>query len=245
MSKSIHQWKWLGIIAVLAVVTTSCYTDKSKRNVEYAPNMYNSLPLEPYSQTVYGPEAGGNFYAIEADTDKVAYFDNGLSAQAPPAGTVPRAESWYTKEAYSPYQYTNTFEDYEAAGVSVTSPLNNPETNEKGFNCTEETYLKGKVLYERFCIVCHGSGGKGNGNIVAPKGPYPAVPSYSGPTLVNLPEGKMFHTITYGKNLMGSYASQLTPNERWQVICYIQEFQKEGRVEATADADAATSEDES
>ena len=39
-----------------------------------------------------------------------------------------------------------------------------------------------------------------------------------------LPVGKMYHSITYGKNLMGSYASQLTPEQRWEVICYIQQF---------------------
>ncbi|MEM7367015.1 MAG: cytochrome c [Bacteroidota bacterium] len=229
MSFGIHKWKWLGIIAALAVITSSCYTDKSQRNVEYAPNMYNSLPLEPYSQTVYMHDMGGNYAAV-SDTDKVVYFADGLSAQAPPEGTVPRSESWYTEEAYSPYPYPNDLEGYELAGVEVSSPLNNPDTNEKGYNCTEETYQKGKELFTRFCIVCHGANGKGNGKIVQPNGPYPPVPSYSGPTIVNLPEGKMFHTITHGKNLMGSYASQLTPNERWQVICYIQEFQKEGRV---------------
>jgi hypothetical protein len=31
----------------------------------------------------------------------------------------------------------------------------------------------------------------------------------------------MFYSITFGKNLMGSYASQLSPKQRWQVIRYI------------------------
>ena len=35
----------------------------------------------------------------------------------------------------------------------------------------------------------------------------------------------MFHTITYGKNLMGSHASQLNNEERWKVIRYVQTLQ--------------------
>jgi hypothetical protein len=42
-----------------------------------------------------------------------------------------------------------------------------------------------------------------------------------------MPEGKMFHSITYGRNIMGSYASQLNPEERWKVIMFVQTLQKQ------------------
>ena len=35
----------------------------------------------------------------------------------------------------------------------------------------------------------------------------------------------MFHTITYGKNNMGSYASQLSREQRWKIIKYIRTLQ--------------------
>ena len=38
-------------------------------------------------------------------------------------------------------------------------------------------------------------------------------------------EGTMFHSVTYGKNLMGSYASQLSTEQRWMIIHYIKEKQ--------------------
>jgi hypothetical protein len=41
-----------------------------------------------------------------------------------------------------------------------------------------------------------------------------------------MPEGTMFHSVTYGKGMMGSYASQLTTKQRWMVIHYIKEKQK-------------------
>jgi hypothetical protein len=42
----------------------------------------------------------------------------------------------------------------------------------------------------------------------------------------DLTGGKIYHTIKYGLNMMGSYASQLTPEERWKVVMYVQELQK-------------------
>jgi hypothetical protein len=57
-------------------------------------------------------------------------------------------------------------------------------------------------------------------------GKFPQPPAYNGGALKNLTEGKMFHTITYGKGLMGSHSSQLTKEDRWKVIQYIQELQQ-------------------
>jgi len=37
----------------------------------------------------------------------------------------------------------------------------------------------------------------------------------------------MYYTIMYGKNAMGSYASQLDVHQRWLVIAYIKKFQSE------------------
>jgi len=38
----------------------------------------------------------------------------------------------------------------------------------------------------------------------------------------------MFHTITYGKGLMGAHASQLNKEERWKLVHYIRTgFMKE------------------
>jgi hypothetical protein len=36
----------------------------------------------------------------------------------------------------------------------------------------------------------------------------------------------MFHTLTYGKGLMGQHASQLNQLQRWQVLEYVKCLQK-------------------
>ncbi len=58
-----------------------------------------------------------------------------------------------------------------------------------------------------------------------------------------LSDGHMFHVITYGIRTMGSYASQLSPEQRWWVIKYMRSKQGAGGGAAktdTATAKAAT-----
>ncbi|MEO1589246.1 MAG: hypothetical protein AAFS00_18360, partial [Bacteroidota bacterium] len=92
--------KWLIVVVLIVALMSGCTYDNAKRNVEYAPNMYNSLPLEPYSETEYHEtDIGGNFFANGKKTDQEILseigFKYGMSAQKPPEGTVPRVETQY------------------------------------------------------------------------------------------------------------------------------------------------------
>jgi mono/diheme cytochrome c family protein len=102
--------------------------------------------------------------------------------------------------------------DYEKAGMYLKNPI--------VFN--DAVLKEGEAIYGKFCVHCHGDAGKGDGK-VGLKLPG-APPAYDGP-LKNLSEGKMFYTITNGKGLMGSHASQLNVEERWKVIYYVQKLQ--------------------
>jgi len=51
-----------------------------------------------------------------------------------------------------------------------------------------------------------------------------------------MPEGTMFHSITYGKGNMGSYASQLSREQRWMVIQYVKHHQGGGNAAAATPA---------
>lgn len=138
-------------------------------------------------------------------------FGDSMTARRPVAGTIPRG--------FTPYPYPATAEGYEIAGKEYRNPLSPEETN----------IAEGKRLYQIFCVHCHGAEGKGDGSMVQ-NGKFPPPPSYSG-LLKDLPEGKMFHSITYGKNLMGPHATLLNPEERWKVILYIQTLQKLGNTD--------------
>jgi mono/diheme cytochrome c family protein len=146
----------------------------------------------------------------------------GDSVQAnrlPVKGTIARG--------YMPYTLTNDSTGYGLAGRTLHDP----------FPASAEVIGQGKVVYEKFCVHCHGDAGKGDGK-VGLKLPGPPPP-YDDAAHKDLPEGKMFHTITYGKGLMGSHASQLSVDDRWKVIRYVQTLQ--GKKEAPAEKTDATS----
>ncbi|GAB3913110.1 c-type cytochrome [Mucilaginibacter boryungensis] len=160
-----------------------------------------------------GWEYAPNMYEhIAYDPDqKNPNFADGKTAQVPPAGTIP--------VGFVKFDYPNNKDGYELAGTEVKTML--PQT--------QNNYAEGKVLYMHFCSPCHGETGQGDGTVVAHG--FPPPPSYSkgqssrGGAMKDLTDGKIYHTITYGVNAMGSYASQLSPEERWKVIMYVHHLQ--------------------
>ncbi|WP_317126765.1 c-type cytochrome [Mucilaginibacter conchicola] len=138
-------------------------------------------------------------------------FKNGQTAQTPPAGTIP--------VGFKKFDYPNNVGGYQQASLEVKNPL--PLTS----NNIEE----GKKLFTTFCSPCHGVTGQGDGLVVSHG--YPPPPSYSkgqssrGGAMKDLTDGKIYHTITYGVNAMGSYASQVAPEERWKIVMYVHHLQ--------------------
>ena len=102
--------------------------------------------------------------------------------------------------------------------------------------------VEAERLYLVNCAICHGAKLDGNGPLYkGGDGPFPAAPAqFVGKAQYeNMPEGQMFYSATYGKNKMGSYASQLNTKQRWMVIAYIKS--KQGKGAATAPAAGADS----
>lgn len=133
-------------------------------------------------------------------------YQDGMTARKPVNGTIPRG--------FMPYSYPNTNEGYEAAGLTLVNPILKNE------NVLEE----GKMLYVNFCSHCHGDDGSGNGTIIL-NDKFPPPPSFK-TQLKDLPDGKMFHSITYGKNMMGAHASQISIDERWKIVHYLNQLQE-------------------
>ena len=160
-----------------------------------------------------GWEYAPNMYEhIAYDPDqKNDNFKDGKTAQVPPAGTIP--------VGFIKFDYPNTKDGYELAGTEFVDTLAKTQAN----------YADGKILFQHFCSPCHGMSGQGDGLVV--QHGFPAPPSYSkgqssrGGAMKDLTDGKIYHTITYGVNAMGSYASQLEPKERMKVIQYVHHLQ--------------------
>lgn len=143
-------------------------------------------------------------------------FANGQTSQTPPANTDPIG--------FVRFEFANTAEGLKAAEAAVVNPL----------PLTEQNLLEGKHFYETFCGLCHGDKGDGKGpitllekGITAPAFYGEGKESSRGGLMSELSTGRIYHTIMYGYNAMGSHASQLTPSERWKVVLYVQQLQKQ------------------
>ena len=165
-------------LLVLIMSLTSCF-DTSKPNYQYFPNMYESVGYKTYQ---------------ESDA-----FPNGIQAQLPVEGSVPRG--------WQPYEYEDSNEGYESAKLNLKSPLVNNEENLKN----------GKKMYDIYCSVCHGSKGDGQG-ILMEREKFLGIPSYADRDIT---EGSIYHVLMHGINLMGSHAGQVNDEERWQIAQYV------------------------
>jgi mono/diheme cytochrome c family protein len=133
---------------------------------------------------------------------------SGLTLQAPVAGTIARG--------HRPFHYGPGEEEAARAGRELSNPL----------AMTPATLDDGRGLYQTYCLVCHGTNGKGDGPLVV-TGKIPTPPAYSSERVAPFPPGRLFHIVTKGtqdasgKQKMPSYATQLTPAERWKVVGYV------------------------
>tara|TARA_R110002049_G_scaffold1552_1_gene11987 strand:- start:12605 stop:13156 length:552 start_codon:yes stop_codon:yes gene_type:complete len=130
-----------------------------------------------------------------------AAFPNGVEAQLPAEGSVARG--------HVPFDVENSTEGYMLAKETLKSSLDTTQVNLE----------KGKALYGVYCAICHGNKGDGQGNLVK-REKILGVPKYDDVGRA-ITEGSIYHTIHYGKNAMGSYANQLSIEERWQVVAYV------------------------
>jgi mono/diheme cytochrome c family protein len=141
-------------------------------------------------------------------------FPDGKTLQAPPPGTIPRG--------YPPLHYSATPQDAIRAGLELHNPFAGSDA---------AALQRGAAVFANFCQPCHGGGGKGDGP-VAMRG-YPPPPSLLAPHALHLPEGQIFHILTYGQNNMPSYASQLSREDRWKVINYIRALQSKNAAQSS------------
>lgn len=173
----------ISLFLALLIALSSC-SNKRHRQVQYMADtdMYTSVPYDTYSEN--------------------PVFKNGITAQKPVDGTVPRSEI--------PYAYPNSEAGYMAAKDSLKAP----------FPADEKSLKKGAHLYNIYCAICHGNTGDGQGQLVKNE-KFLGVPNYKDRQIT---EGSIYHVIMYGRNMMGSHASQLNEKERWQVVHYVEKL---------------------
>lgn len=132
-------------------------------------------------------------------------FPDSKTAMDPADNTIARG--------HEVYPYPNTFDGKKAATEHYKNPL----------AFTEKNVKNGGQLYDIYCAICHGFKGDGNGPL-SQREKMMGIPGFDDPNR-NMTEGDIYHVMYYGLNNMGSYASQTTHKERWQIVHYIQTLQ--------------------
>lgn len=119
-----------------------------------------------------------------------------------------------------PYYYADTEEERLRATAEV---INNP------FPISANGLKRGGELYNIYCGICHGEKGNGLGYLYDESNPnakYPAAPAnFLNEEFSAASNGRYYHAIIYGKNVMGGYTDKLSYEERWQVIHWIRSLQ--------------------
>jgi hypothetical protein len=102
--------------------------------------------------------------------------------------------------------------------------VNNPsETLSNPLLPTKEVLLLGQKKFSTFCSPCHGNYADGNSRL---RGQFPNPPTLHSSRAREFSDGMIYHIITNGQNVMPSYASQITRNERWAIVNYVRALQR-------------------
>ena len=198
------------VVAVTFAVSCSSDVQRTPGRV-YMPDMAYSRAIETYSVT---------------EEQKAEWLKHGIHfSNTPVPGTIKRGELF-------PFLLTKD-KDGDSTNYAASKLVKNP--------LTSMDTVEAERLYLVNCGICHGPKLDGNGPLYkGGDGPFPAKPA----TLVgdkkyeSMPEGQMFYSVTYGKNKMGSYASQINTKQRWMVIAYIKSKQSGSRTGAAATTDS-------
>lgn len=132
---------------------------------------------------------------------KSEFFSDARGMRLPVEGTVARG--------FIPYPYMG-----EATPKEV---LSNP------YFPTKENLELGQRKFLTYCSPCHGNYADGDSRL---QGQFPNPPTLHSDRARNFPDGMIYHIITNGQNVMPSYASQVTREERWAIVNYIRVLQR-------------------
>lgn len=140
------------------------------------------------------------YNAFEANPN----FPDGSTLRVPPPGTIPRGLLPLTSEAVTPPGTTpeNPFKTDDAAAAE-----------------------RGKVVFDTFCVPCHGATAAGDGLVV--QHGFPAPPTLLRARTRAMDDARIFEIITNGSGGMPPYASQIAREDRWKAILHVRKLQNE------------------
>lgn len=177
------------------VIISSCNNIKRKPGSIYMPDMTYSRAIETYASL-----DSTIFTTDTSKTGKEIFYN-----AKPVMGTMRIGD-------LADYTLPN-----DSSGYAMSAAIKNPL-----LSLTRKDSLEASRLFNINCAICHGAEGKANGPLSTKIG---AIANLTNELYIKMADGTMFHSIYYGKNNMGSYASQLSRKQRWQMVQYIRTLQ--------------------
>jgi len=104
-----------------------------------------------------------------------------------------------------------------------TGKINGEYATSFPFEITREDLERGRNRYTIYCSPCHSAVGDGEGMIVQRE--MKKAGNYHQPRLRESPPGYFFDVMTNGFGVMYSYASRISPEDRWKIAAYIRVLQ--------------------
>ena len=150
----------------------------------------------------------------EIDTSPDA---NSMSSRLPVAGTIPRSQPIHVGD-----QLVYPWQNSPVTTGLVTGTTNFVEINP--LPVTDELLQRGEQVFNINCAACHSKLGDGNG---VPKriGAMAVVANLHDKRIVELADGELFNTVSYGRGLMQGYGANLPIQDRWAAISYLRALQ--------------------
>ncbi len=146
---------------------------------------------------------------------KSELFADGRDMRTPPAGTVAQG-FLHDDDLRSLGMVLSTAEGAKPGAMKIAN----------AFPVGDVDVARGKDRFGIYCSPCHGLSGDGDGIVNARLGV--KAPSFHDARLKEMAAGQMYRAILLGANggNMGSYAGQLTEQDRWNVLAYVRALQK-------------------
>ena len=134
--------------------------------------------------------------------EPTALFSDGIGMREPAHGTVARG--------HMPYLFTG-------APDSAARHMINP------YPVSKDVLEKGQKSYRIFCSPCHGNFGRGDSRL---RGQFPNPPTLHSDKVRNWSDGRIYHIISEGQNVMPGYPSQIPREDRWEIVHYVRALQR-------------------
>ena len=146
-----------------------------------------------------------------------AFFDNSMSSRLPVAGTIAQSQPIQVGD-----KLVYAWQGSPVITGRVPGATNYVEVNP--LPVTDELLQRGEQVFNINCAACHSKVGDGNG---VPKriGAMAVVANLHDKRIVELTDGELFNTVSYGKGLMQGYAANIGIQDRWAAIAYLRALQ--------------------